>query len=116
VATAQGQLDGLEIQGAEVLETLGPDAGELVEQLRQRFALTLCFVAQAIEGIEGLTLAKFEDLSRARQPVYAVGVGEVADHVEDSPGISAFVAMGPGFGEVAQECVESGGSAGENSD
>jgi hypothetical protein len=57
-----------------------------------------------------------EDAARARHPVGFVGANQMPDNVGDSEGIFAFVAIGPAFGESAQERIESSGRALEKSD
>src|SRR5580693_4384443 len=64
-----------------------------------------------VEGIERLGLAEFENAARARHPVGAVGVDEMADDIVNGPGILAFIAQRPFFGQIAQKRVERVGHA-----
>src|SRR6266568_4214117 len=116
MTSAHCELVGLQIEGAELVETFTPHAGEFVEESRQRFSLARLDVPQTIKWIEGLGLAKLQDLSGSRQPIFTVGVDQMPDNVVDGPGVAAFVAVGPGFGQVAEERVESGGGPGEQGD
>ena len=65
----------------------------------------------AIKWFKGAGVLELEDHAGAGHPVGALTVNQVPDHVEGAPGILALVAEGQGFGQVAQKCVESSGSA-----
>jgi len=51
-----------------------------------------------------------------RYPVGVFAVDEMADDFVRAPGVFAFVAMRPAFGEIAQECVQRRWGAGEQGD
>jgi len=116
VAAAAIEVGGLNIQGAELGEIGGTDAGKFVEQLREGFALDFSGVTGPIEGNEGLVFAGLQDHSGARDPVGAFAVDQVADNLERAPGVFAFVAMGPGFREIAEKGVERGRGTGKQCD
>ena len=113
MAAAAVEVAGLDVQRAELGEACGSDGGEFIEELRQGFALRFFVLSLAVEGLEGLRLAVMQDHCGAGNPVGVFGMDEVADDVEGGPGVGAFVGVSPGFGKVAEERVESGGSAGE---
>jgi hypothetical protein len=113
VAAAAVEISGLNIQSAEGGKVGGADAGKFIEQLREGFALDFLGVTGAIEGHECLGFAGLQDHFDARDPVSTFAVNQVGDDLEGAPGVFAFVAMGPGFVEVAEKCVERGGGAGE---
>ena len=73
-------------------------------------------LAPAVEGLEWFGLAEFEEQLCAGDPVGALGVDQVDDHVEWAHGFFAFVSERPGFRQSAKERVEGGGSAGEERD
>lgn len=105
-----------EIHGVEGCEIFFAEAGEVVEELLERFALRLSFLSEAVEAIEWPGFSILEDDSRARHPVSALADDKVADDVVGAPGAISFVAAHPGVGETAEEGIESCGSAGEESD
>ena len=86
---------------------------EVIEEMADGLALVELGAGGAIERGEGAGFAVLEDGADAGHPVGALAVDEVGDDVEDGPGGVALVAVGPYFGEAAQEGVEGGGGAGE---
>jgi hypothetical protein len=113
VEAGAGEVFRGEVEGVEFGQILGADEGEVVEELRQRFGVGLAGVAVAVEGGEGLGLAELQEVAGAREPVDAFAVDEVGDDFVGAPGALAFVGVGQGFGEVAQEGVQGGGGLGE---
>ena len=73
------EVGGLEVPGAQFNQVLRAQMGELVQQLRYRFALDLSNMSLAIEGVEGPRLAVSEDDECARYPIGTFGVIEMAD-------------------------------------
>jgi hypothetical protein len=110
------QIGGLEFHGAQLIEVGGAEAGEIIQTLADGHILTLVREAFAVKGIEGTGFAEFEDHFCAWHPVGAFAVDEVTDGVEGAPGFVAFVAMRPLFGKIAEQGIERGGGAGEESD
>ena len=89
----------LQVERLQRSDIAGPQAGEFVEELLQRFAPTLFELGRAIEGVEGPRLAVLEDDARAEYPVGALAHDQVAEDVEGAPGSLAFVDVRPGFGQ-----------------
>jgi hypothetical protein len=116
MASWAGKVVRLEIEGLEGGEAFFAEGGEFVEELLERFRLRLFHLREAIKGSEGAGVAVLKDEARARNPVVALGEDHVAHDVVWAPGIFAFIAANPGIGETTQERVESGWSAGEQSD
>lgn len=116
MGSAASEVVWLEIQGLEGDEVFFAEAGELVEELLERFALRLSCLGEAVEAVEWPGFAVVENDSRARHPVGALADDEMADDVEGAPGIVSFVAANPGVGQAAQEGVEGCGGAGEEGD
>jgi hypothetical protein len=90
--------------------------GKFIEQLSQRFALAFAILGMAVEGIKSPAFAEFHDSSRPHHPVGALSVNQMADYVECIERTSTLVAADPFLGQVAQQCIEGGGSTGEKSD
>jgi hypothetical protein len=105
-----------QIHGAEFGQILCAYANEFIQQLRERLALRFSVVSPTIEGLEGLSLTKLQDHLYAWEPIGTFAMNEMGNDVERAPGVFAFVAEGPSFGKIAEECVEGGGSAGEKGD
>jgi hypothetical protein len=116
MASRAGEIAGLEVEGLESGEAFFAERGEVVEELLERFGLRLFHLGKTIEGGEGLGVAVFEDETRARDPVVALGEDHVAHDVVGAPGSFSFVVAGPGVGETAQERIEGCGGAGEKRD
>jgi hypothetical protein len=106
----------LEVEVGEIAETDGARMGELIKELREGFAVSFADVAQAIKTRKGLGLAVLEDVARARQPVRAFAVNEVAEDVMRVPGVRALVGEGEGFRKFAEECRERGRCTAEQSE
>jgi len=68
-------------------------------------------VPQSIEWIKGLFFAELQDPPGARHPIFAVRVNQVANDIENGPGIFPFAAMSPTLRQTAQQPIQSGGSA-----
>src|SRR6185503_8611433 len=92
----------------EVAQALPPQRRELVEQDRQRLSLGFSELRESIERLERACLALLQDDSRARYPVGPLAVNQVADDVEGTPGLAAFVRGDPAVRESAQQRVERG--------
>ena len=76
-------------------------ARKFIEKRTQRLALTLAFLSQAIEGIEGASLSGLQNDFRTRHPVGMFAVNQMSDDVEHTPGISTFAAERPRVRQVA---------------
>jgi hypothetical protein len=113
VQAAAFEIVGLQIQPAHFVEVLRAEAGEFVEQLRKRFAFGAELAADAIERFEGTRVGECENVLRAWHPVHHVGINEVRKDAGNRPCVFAFIAMGPDFGKIAEERVESGGGTSE---
>lgn len=113
MAAAAIEVGGLKVHRVELVEALGADGGEFVEQLCEGFALRFFVLAFAVEGLKSLRFAVLEDHGGAGNPVGVLGMDEVADDVEGGPSVETFVGVGKRFGEVAEKGLERGGSAGE---
>lgn len=116
MAAALFELSGFQVERAKFLETEGADPAELVEELGEGFSATLFEMPPAVEFVEGLGFAVLEDATRAREPVFLVGVNEMTDYVGNGECTFTFVAAGPAFGKVTQQDIESGGRALEECD
>lgn len=113
MCAATSEVGGLKVEGIKGAEIFGAKASEFVEELRKGLAEAVFLLGEAVEGDERFGFAVFEDHAGARNPVSEFAVNEVADDVVGRPGAGAFVWLGPGVGEIAEEGAESGGSAGE---
>src|SRR5438477_5921712 len=100
-----------QIQGAQFTKIFRPQAGEFIQQLRQRSAFALALLSPAVEGLEAFCLTKLQDHLRSRHPVGALAVNEMSDDVERAPSFFTFIGERPGFRQIAQQCIESRGSA-----
>jgi hypothetical protein len=116
MASWAGKVVRLEIEGLEGGEAFSAEGGEFVEELLERLRLRLFHLREAIEGGEGAGVAVLEDEAHARDPVVALGENHVTHDVVWAPRVFSFVAANPDIGETTQERVESGWSAGEQSD
>lgn len=113
VQAAAIEIARLQIQRAQFGDVLRTQTDEFVEQLRKRLVSGAGLATDAIKGFEGTRVSKFENVFRARNPVHRVGVHEVSYDSGNRPCILTFIPMSPDFGQIAEERVESGGSAGE---
>src|SRR5580704_9035848 len=88
----------LQIQRLQGSQVLPSQAGEIVQELVERLALTLFELRKAVKGIK---LPRFAFLQNDPQPRYPVGAlpgDQVANDVERAPAISSFVAAHPYVG------------------
>ena len=69
MATSAIEIRGLQVHAPQVIEVLGSQAAEFVEQLRERLASAFALLRQAVEGIECSRLAVLQDHAGARHPV-----------------------------------------------
>src|ERR1700693_6491732 len=99
---ASPPLEGLwaQIQGAQFGQVFTTQPREFIQQLSQRFAFALTCRSPTIEGLERASLAKLQNHLRARHPVGAFAVNQMADDVERAPSAFTFVSGGPGLREV----------------
>ena len=95
MASEPREVNGLKVHGPQFGEVAGAELRELIQQLREGFALAFADVSLAIEGREWLRLSILQQPFAAREPVGALAVDEVSDDVECAPGVFAFVAEGP---------------------
>jgi hypothetical protein len=116
MGSAELELLRSEIEGAQFPEVGGAKFGELVEELGEGLPCTFAILGASIELFEGSGFAVVEDEFGARHPVGALAMVEMADDIVGSEGSAAFVLHGPGFGEIAQQSVDCGGSAGKEGD
>jgi hypothetical protein len=112
--SSPAQVFGLQIQCLECRQVLAAEAGEIVQQLLKRFALTLLRLRETIKGIKGPRFAAVQDDLHARHPVGTLADDQVAHDVERAPGLISFAAARPDVGKAAQQSVQSGGRMGEN--
>ena len=116
MASLELEIFRLKIQTAKGAEIFGAQAGEFVQQLRKRLTLAGLRLCPAIKWFKSVSVAELEDHASAGHPVGAFTVYQVSDNVEGSPGVFAFIAESPGFGQIAQKGVKSSGSACEKGD
>src|SRR4051812_16788514 len=108
VASTLVQVRGLEIQCAYCRDILPSQLGEFIQQLRQRLALAVIKLRQAVELVEGDTFAMFQQAGCTRHPIRLLTVDEMSHDVISAPGIAAFVRFSPNFGQVAKQSVQRG--------
>src|ERR1700751_2828133 len=94
MASEPREVNGLKVHGPQFGEVAGAELRELIQQLREGFALGFVDVSVAIQVRKWLLRAVFEHPFGAREPVGALAVDEVSDDVECAPGVFAFVAAG----------------------
>src|SRR6188508_2171871 len=90
-------------QRAEILLAKG---GELVEQPAKSLAVRVSELSEAVERVEGARISMLEDDPGARDPVRALAVNQMSDHIERTPGIGAFVRRRKAIGEAAHQRVD----------
>src|SRR5690242_9547206 len=112
MAAALLEIGRLQVERAQLIEVCRAQACEFVEPCADLNVLPHLREGCAIESIKRERLAVLQDDSGACHPVAALAFDQVADDVEGTPGVGAFILMGPFFGEVAEEGVERGWSAG----
>src|SRR5579859_6711070 len=88
----------LQIQRLQGSYILPSQAGEIVQELVERLALTLFELRKAVKDIKLPRLAFLQDDPQPRYPVGALTDDQVADDVERAPCISSFVAAHPRVG------------------
>src|SRR5579863_1013230 len=85
----------LQIQRLQGSQILASQAGEIVQELVERLALTLFELRKAVNRIELPCFALLQDDPQPRHPVGSLPDDQVAHDVERAPGISSFVAAHP---------------------
>src|SRR5436309_6424416 len=115
MASSTGKVCGLQVQGAKIAKIFGTQASEFIQQLRKILLFTFARLREAIKRVKSTRLAGLKNHAGARHPVGAFTVNQMTDNVECGPGFFTFVLPSPGIGQVAQECIESGGSTSEKS-
>lgn len=100
----------LQIQCMQFVEAFRPQKRKFVQQLPYRFAFNLFQVSLAVEALESFELGK---LPHTGHPIHAFAVNKMADDVEGTPRAFTFVAVRPGFRQIAKKRVESSRSASE---
>ena len=113
MASATGKVCGLQVQGAKVTNVFGTQASEFIEQLGQILPFTFARLREPIKRVKSTRLAGLKNHAGARHPIGAFTVNQMTDNVECSPGFVTFVLPRPVIGQVAQECIESGGGTSE---
>src|SRR5579864_5646141 len=116
VSSTPLEVPWLQIQGSQLVQVLRPQPGEFIQQLAQRLACDLPYVSQAIERLESAGFAELQHRPRARHPIRTLGMNQVADDLEDVPGVLTFITVSPRFGQIAQQPVESSRRAAEQRD
>ena len=89
------KISTLQIQRSQRVQALVSDSTEFIQQLIQRCSLALLHLSQAIKGIKWTRFAVFQNDSRSRNPIGAVGEDQVSDDVKGAPGIRAFIVVDP---------------------
>jgi putative transposase len=89
---------GLQIQRLQGSQILPSQAGEIVQELVERLALTLFELRKAVKGIKLPRFAFLQDDPQPRYPVRALPDDQVSHNVERAPGFSSFVAAHPHVG------------------
>src|SRR5438067_10056890 len=102
-----------QIQSPQFIKIFRPQTAEFIQQLRQRFTLTLTFLSPAIERLKSFCLAKLQDHPRPRHPIGALAMNQMANDIECAPSFATFIAECPGFRQVPQKRIESGGDSSE---
>ena len=100
---------------AAKLDSQRAQAGEPVQELLQRLALTLFPWRKAVKGIKWPRFAVLQNDARSRHPVGALPGDQVTNDVERALGIFSFVAAHPDVRQSAQQRIQGYGSA-ENCD
>ena len=90
------------------LHVFAAQRGECVKKCAQRLALRRGKLREAIELLEGSSVAMLEDEFGSWHPVGVLAVNQVADDVERAPGGAALVRGDPVVREPAQQRVEGG--------
>src|SRR5579863_876572 len=88
----------LQIQRLQGSQILPSQAGEIVQELVERLALTLFELRKAVKGIKLPRFAFLQDDPQPRYPIGALSDDQVAHDVERASGISSFVASHPNVG------------------
>src|SRR5690606_7487375 len=104
--SAERQVDGGEIPGADGLKVLPPQFGESVEQRLHRPIAVFRELREAIERIEGPRLPMLADDARPRNPICLLIVHEVADDDDRAPRVRPLVYRVPVRADPAQQSIE----------
>lgn len=107
------EIRGLKVKRAQLGETFGAQAGELIQQITQGRRLAGANAGPAIEGGKGHGLAGVENHSSTGNPVFLFGLNEMGDYIEGAHGVIALVGAGPGIWKSAQQGIQGGRGAGE---
>src|ERR1041384_1599165 len=97
----------LKTQRAQISDVVGAQAREFIQQLRQRLAFAFSLLAQSVKGIERAALSKFDNSSSPIHPIRPLTVDQVADNIEGAPGFTTLISMGPLFGQMTQQRIQS---------
>src|ERR1700734_3388291 len=82
----------LQIQRLQGSQIIPSQAGEIIQELVERLALTLFELRKTVKGIKLPRFALLQDNPQPRYPVGALPDDQVTHDVERAPGISFFVA------------------------
>src|SRR6185312_8266080 len=100
------EVQWLKVKRTQLRQIFCTKTSKLIEQLRQRLALTFSELGEAVERHERLCVAELEDHSQARHPIRALAVDQMADDVERRPCVLALVLRGPRLRQVAQQRIQ----------
>src|ERR1700683_3434062 len=92
MASSPAQVVLLQIQRLQRSKVFLSQTGEIVQELFQRFVLTIFFLRKAVKGIEWPSFAVLQNDPHPRHPVGALPNDQVAYDVECAPSIFSFVA------------------------
>src|SRR5437868_15531623 len=92
-----------QIQCAQFVQTLRTQAGKFIQQLSQRLASAFAYLCQAVKRLKRAILAKLQNRSRARHPVSALAVNQMAEDFVGAPRVVTFIAEGPPFRQITQQ-------------
>src|SRR5215467_4211895 len=110
---APREVFGFETQRAQLGQIFGPQARELIQELRERFALALAFLRMAVERFKRFAITEFQDPFCSRHPIGAFAVNQMPNDIESAPGLFALVPKRPCIREVAEKRIKRCGSPGE---
>src|SRR5882757_355930 len=85
------------IQCTQFVQVFWPQTSKFIQSLPQRLAFALLFLSPTIKRLKSLGLAKLQHHPRARHPIRAFAVNQMANDIEGAPSVFTFSSERPHF-------------------
>jgi hypothetical protein len=106
MSPAQRKPVGFQVERSEPLQILGSQSREFIQQVRERLALAVTILRRPIEAIERPGFTELQNDLGALNPVRPFPMNQMANDVEDGPGIGSFISRRPEVRQVTQKHIQ----------